>query len=173
LLGALGVGVGLGLQSIVNNFVSGIILIFDRPIQVGDIIDVSSESGRVKSMGLRTTKLSAANGAEIIIPNGSILSQNITNWTYTDNYKLVEVAFTVNAEVATGRIEAIILETLKDVPMVNGDKAPQIFYSSVADSTSKLLVKFWCSIYRTDEVISAARQSLYTRFKDEGISVSI
>ena len=91
-LGALGVGVGLGLQSVVNNFVSGIILIFDKPIQIGDVINISSESGRVKSMGLRTTKINSANGAEIIIPNGNLLSQNITNWTYTDNYKLVEIA---------------------------------------------------------------------------------
>ncbi len=173
LLGALGVGVGLGLQSIVNNFVSGIILIFDRPIQVGDVIDVSSESGRVKSMGLRTTKLSAPNGAEIIIPNGSILSQNITNWTFTDNFKQVEVAFTVTGDIETEEINALVTEALTGIPLVNEEKPPQIFYSAVSDGSYKLLVKFWCSIYRTEEILSTARQELYNRFKDKGFTLSI
>ncbi|RZJ34623.1 MAG: mechanosensitive ion channel [Flavobacterium sp.] len=173
LLGALGVGVGLGLQNIVNNFVSGIILIFDRPIQVGDIIDVSSESGRVKSMGLRTTKLSAANGAEIIIPNGTILSQNITNWTYTDNFKLVEIAFTVNQEITPDKVNSIIIDTLQNVPLVNNDKIPQIFYNAMTDGNYKLLVKFWCSIYRTEEVISSAKQALFENFKKSDVSISL
>jgi potassium efflux system protein len=106
LLGALGVGVGLGLQNVVNNFVSGVILIFDKPIQIGDVIEISSESGRVKSMGLRTTKINAPNGAEIIIPNGNLLSQNITNWTYTDNFKLVEVSIDISGDTTPEDIKA-------------------------------------------------------------------
>lgn len=169
-LGALGVGVGLGLQSIVNNFVSGVILIFDRPIQIGDIIEVSSQSGRVKSMGLRTTKINAPNGAEIIIPNGNILSQNITNWTYTDNLKLVEVAFEISGEITPERINDVIFSALKEVPLVDSTKTPQVYYSAVSDGNYKLLVKFWCSIYRTEEAISSTKQSLYKSFKEEGLT---
>jgi len=169
-IGALGVGVGLGLQSIVNNFVSGIILIFDRPIQVGDIIEVSSQSGRVKSMGLRTTKINAPNGAEIIIPNGNLLSQNITNWTYTDNLKLVEIAVGVAGESATETINAIVLEALKTVPLIDNSKPPQIYYSAISDGNYKLLIKFWSSIYRTEEAVSMAKQSLFISFKDGGLT---
>jgi potassium efflux system protein len=169
ILGALGVGIGLGLQSIVNNFVSGIILIFDKPIQIGDIIEVSSQSGRVKSMGLRTTKINAPNGAEIIIPNGNILSQSITNWTSTDNLKLVEISFEVIGDASTDVINEIVAESLKNVPLVDSTKIPQIYYSAVAEGNYKLLIKFWCSIYRTEEAVSTTRQTLFGSFKDKGI----
>lgn len=172
LLGALGVGVGLGLQNVVNNFVSGIILIFDKPIQVGDVIDISSESGRVKSMGLRTTKINAPNGAEIIIPNGNLLSQNITNWTYTDNFKLVEIAAEVTGDVLPEKINSIILESLEGMALVNTTKVPQIYYSSISDEKFKLQIKFWCSIYRTEETISNARQVLFSNFKEKGLTLS-
>ncbi|MCD0471447.1 mechanosensitive ion channel [Flavobacterium sp. JAS] len=172
LLGALGVGVGLGLQSVVNNFVSGIILIFDKPIQIGDVINISSDSGRVKSMGLRTTKINSANGAEIIIPNGNLLSQNITNWTYTDNFKLVEVAIEVSGEIMPEEINTLILESLESMELVNNTKPPQIYYTAIADGKFKLQVKFWCSIYRTEETISSARQMLYSNFKAKGLTLS-
>ncbi|RYJ36663.1 Mechanosensitive ion channel MscS [Flavobacterium anhuiense] len=172
LLGALGVGVGLGLQNIVNNFVSGIILIFDKPIQVGDVVEISSESGRIKSMGLRTTKINAPNGAEIIIPNGNLLSQNITNWTYTDNFKLVEITFEINGETIPEEINTIVNDTLSNLPLVNNSKPSQIYYSSISDGKYKLLIKFWCSIYRTEETISSARQELYLSFKNKGLTFS-
>ena len=172
LLGALGVGVGLGLQNIVNNFVSGIILIFDKPIQVGDVVEVSSQSGRIKSMGLRTTKINAPNGAEIIVPNGNLLSQNITNWTYTDNFKLVEVTFEISGETIPEEINSVINETLANLPLVTNSKPSQIYYSSISDEKYKLLIKFWCSIYRTEETVSSARQELYMSFKNKGLTFS-
>lgn len=172
LLGALGVGVGLGLQSVVNNFVSGIILIFDKPIQIGDVIEISSESGRVKSMGLRTTKINAPNGAEIIIPNGNLLSQNITNWTYTDNFKLVDIYIEITGEVSLEEINTTILETLDTLPLVENNRIPQIYYTAISEGKYKMQIKFWCSIYRTEETISTARQALYTSFKAKGLSFS-
>ena len=172
LLGALGVGVGLGLQSVVNNFVSGVILIFDKPIQIGDVIEISSQSGRVKSMGLRTTKINAPNGAEIIIPNGNLLSQNITNWTYTDNYKLVEVDIEVAGDITPEEINTIVLNALEEMPLVNNSKLPQIYYSAISEGKFKLQIKFWCSIYRTEETISSARQVLYKTFKEKGLTFS-
>jgi len=172
LLGALGVGVGLGLQSVVNNFVSGIILIFDKPIQIGDVINISSESGRVKSMGLRTTKINAANGAEIIIPNGNLLSQNITNWTYTDNFKLVEIAIEVTGDIMPEEINAIVLESLESMQLVNNTKTPQLYYTAISEGKFNLQVKFWCSIYRTEETISSARQVLFSHFKAKGLTLS-
>ncbi|MBP4136710.1 mechanosensitive ion channel family protein [Flavobacterium geliluteum] len=172
LLGALGVGVGLGLQNVVNNFVSGVILIFDKPIQIGDVIEISSESGRVKSMGLRTTKINAPNGAEIIIPNGNLLSQSITNWTYTDNFKLVEIAIEITGEVTPDEINAIVIEALESLPLINNTRAPQIFYTAISDGKYKLQIKFWCSIYRTEETISSARQVLFASFKAKSLGFS-
>lgn len=172
LLGALGVGVGLGLQNVVNNFVSGIILIFDKPIQIGDVIDISSESGRVKSMGLRTTKINAPNGAEIIIPNGNLLSQNITNWTYTDNLKLVEISIEITGETTPDAINETINKSLESLPLVNNAKPSQIYYTSISEGKYKIQIKFWCSIYKTEETVSGARQTLFSNFKAKGLTFS-
>lgn len=172
-IGALGVGVGLGLQGIVNNFVSGIILIFDRPIQIGDIIDVSTQTGRVKSMGLRTTKINAPNGAEIIIPNGTILSQNITNWTYTDNLKLVEITLSVLDTVSMSKINEIAEKILHEVSHVDQTKPFQIYYSAITEGNYGILIKFWCSIHRVEETVSIVKQCLFNSFKENGIPVKI
>lgn len=172
LLGALGVGVGLGLQNVVNNFVSGIILIFDKPIQIGDVIDISSESGRVKSMGLRTTKINAPNGAEIIIPNGNLLSQNITNWTYTDNLKLVEISIEITGETTPDAINETISKSLESLSLVNNNKPSQIYYTSISEGKYKIQIKFWCSIYKTEETVSVARQTLFSNFKAKGLTFS-
>ncbi|WKL48664.1 mechanosensitive ion channel [Flavobacterium pectinovorum] len=172
LLGALGVGVGLGLQNVVNNFVSGIILIFDKPIQIGDVIDISSESGRVKSMGLRTTKINAPNGAEIIIPNGNLLSQNITNWTYTDNYKLVDISIEITGETTPEAINETINKSLESLPLVNNAKPSQIYYTSISEGKYKIQIKFWCSIYKTEETVSGARQTLFSNFKAKRLTFS-
>lgn len=168
-LGALGVGVGLGLQSIVNNFVSGVILIFDRPIQIGDVIESGSESGRVKSIGLRTTKIDTANGAEVIIPNGNLLSQNITNWTFSNNYKLIDISFTITGETSQEKIMEIITTSLSTVPLVFIDKEPQLFFNSFSDGSYKVTVRFWCTVFRTEQALSEVRIALFNSFKKNDI----
>ena len=160
------------MQNIVSNFVSGIILIFDKPIQIGDVVDISSESGRVKSMGLRTTKINASNGAEIIIPNGNLLSQNITNWTYTDNFKLVEVSIEITGDSSPEAINSIINESLQTIPLVNDTKPSQIYYTAISEGKFKIQIKFWCSIYKTEETVSNARQVLFSNFKAKGLTFS-
>ena len=93
ILGALGVGIGLGLQSIVNNFVSGIILIFDRPLRIGDTVEIGDQKGRVREISVRSSTLLTAEGAEVIIPNGDILSKNIVNWTFSNPNVRVTFSF--------------------------------------------------------------------------------
>lgn len=169
-LGALGVGVGLGLQNIVNNFVSGVILIFDKPIQIGDVIDVGTQSGRVKTIGLRTTKIDTSNGAEVIVPNGNILSQNIVNWTYTNNSKLVDMSFTLQGEISQEQIKATIISSIKEIPTIYSEKEPRLFYNFISDTKYQLKIQFWCNIYRTEAAISEARIVLYEEFKKQGVS---
>lgn len=168
-LGALGVGVGLGLQNIVNNFVSGVILIFDKPIQIGDVIDVGSQSGKVKTIGLRTTKIDTSNGAEVIVPNGNILSQNIVNWTYTNNSKLVDLSFTLQGEISQEKIKEIIVSCISTIPIIYSEKEPQLFYSYISETKHQLKIQFWCNIYRTETALSEARIALYEGFKQQGV----
>ena len=81
LAGAFSVGVGFGLQNVINNFVSGLILLFERPIKIGDVIEVSGNVGEVRRIGIRASIIRTADGSEVIVPNGSLISSQVTNWT--------------------------------------------------------------------------------------------
>ena len=78
---AFGVGIGFGLQNITNNLVSGMILAFEKPIQIGDIIEVDGKAGTVKEIGIRSSKLATSDGSEVIIPNADLISHHVENWT--------------------------------------------------------------------------------------------
>lgn len=144
ILGALGVGIGLGLQNIVSNFVSGIILIFDKTIRIGDVVELSSKKGRVKEIGVRASTLLTDEGAEIIIPNGSILSNNIINWTLSNNQMRVDISLTIkkpfNSTDVVNQIREII--TTNDNVFVN--KEPVIMISPVSRESSNIKIYFWC-----------------------------
>ena len=168
-LGALGVGVGLGLQNIVSNFVSGVILIFDKPIQIGDVIEAGNQTGRVKTIGLRTTTIDTSNGAEVIIPNGNMLSQNIVNWTFSNNYKLTDITFTITGETSREKISEIINTALASVPLVYMDKEPLVLFNSISAGSNKITVRFWCTIFRIEQAVSEVRVALHSNFQDNEI----
>jgi len=170
LLGALGVGIGMGLQSIVNNFVSGIILIFDGSLQIGDEIEINGQAGKVKEIGLRTSTLSTSEGADVIIPNGNILSQNIVNWTFTNDQKRVNIEFSVfGKELDANVINEIINNTIKDVPNVVARRKPVILYTKVTLRSCTLTVRFWSTIGAADEVKSTVMLDLNRAFTDKNI----
>ncbi|MDE1191650.1 MAG: mechanosensitive ion channel [Arachidicoccus sp.] len=144
MLGALGVGIGFGLQNIANNLVSGVILAFERPIQVGDQIEIGGKTGKVKEIGVRSSKLSGGNGADIIIPNGDLLSQQLTNWTMKDLTKSVE--FTIGISYESGDIIAvknIIADTLSKEEDVLATPAPSILLQTFADAALEIKISFW------------------------------
>jgi len=165
LLGALGIGIGMGLQGIVNNFVSGIILIFDGSLQIGDEIEVSGLAGKVKEIGLRSSTLSTADGADIIIPNGTILSQNIVNWTYSNNEKRVVLTFSLwGEELDANVINEVINDTINGIEHVISKKKPVILYTKVTTDTCSLTVRFWSTTSHGDLVKSQAMLQLSAAF---------
>ena len=89
--GAVGVGVGFGLQSIVNNFVSGIILLFERPIKVGDSVEMANRGGQIQRIGIRASVMRTGDGAEIIVPNSMLIASEVTNWTLSDRQRRIEI----------------------------------------------------------------------------------
>ena len=170
LLGALGVGIGMGLQNIVNNIVSGIILIFDGSLQIGDEIEVSGQAGKVKEIGLRASTLNTSDGAEVIIPNGNILSQNIINWTFSSNEKRVMLTFTLSgSEMDANIINEVINSTIKEIPNVVPTRKSVILYTKVTPSTCSLTVRFWCIISKADQVKSDANLRLSAAFASKNI----
>jgi len=165
LLGALGIGVGMGLQNVVNNFVSGIILIFEGAFQIGDQIEISGQEGKVKEIGLRASTLSTADGAAVIIPNGSILSQNIVNWTYSNEDKRVLIRFALSGkDLDANLINEVINTTLAAIPQAAAKRKPVILYTRVAQDSCWLTVRFWSTVNQADTVKSEAMLRLSAAF---------
>ena len=108
LAGALGVGIGFGLQDIVKNFISGLILIFERPIQIGDAVQVEELSGRVKQIGIRSSTIKTWEGAEVIVPNGNLISNKLVNWTLSDQLRRIDIKI----GVAYGTDVKLVMQTL-------------------------------------------------------------
>ncbi len=169
-LGALGVGIGMGLQNVVNNFVSGIILIFDGSLQIGDQIEVNGQAGKVKEIGLRASTLNTVDGAEVIIPNGNILSQNIVNWTYSNDEKRVVLRFSLSGKVLdANRMNKVINDTIATLPDLIVSRTPVILYSKISGETCWLHVHFWTTIQNADRVKSEALVLLNSAFAAEHI----
>ena len=170
LLGALGIGIGMGLQNIVNNFVSGIILIFDGSLKIGDEIEISGQAGKVKEIGLRASTISTSDGAEVIIPNGNILSQNIVNWTFTNDQKRVMIWFVLTGkELDANIINEVINSTVMNIPDVVSQKKPVILYTRVTPQSCTLTVRFWSTISKADSIKSEALQLLSSAFAEKNI----
>ncbi len=110
-VGALGIGIGLGLQNVVNNFVSGLILMFERPIQPGDVVEIGGVSGKVREIGMRATTLNTFEGADVVVPNGMLLAEKLINWTLSDMDRRIDV----NVGVAYGTDPRKVLELLMEV----------------------------------------------------------
>ena len=110
-IGALGVGIGFGLQNVVNNFVSGLILMFERPIQPGDVVEITGTTGTVREIGMRATTLTTGDGADAIIPNGTLLSEKLINWTLTSSNRRLDV----DVGVAYGSDPREVIALLEEV----------------------------------------------------------
>ncbi len=173
ILGALGVGIGLGLQGIVNNFVSGIILIFDRPLRVGDIVDIGDKRGRVKEIGIRTSTLLTEDGAEVIIPNGDVLSHNIINWTLSNNHVRQTLTFNIDRTDNTIDINiADIKEIVKKNQNVMEKKETEVLLNTINNKTTEVKIMFWCKDFNKSSLTSVeVRTAINQHLEKKGINV--
>ncbi len=172
IIGALGVGVGMGLQSIVNNFVSGVVLIFDRPLQIGDAIEVDGHSGKVKNIGIRASTILTDDGAEVIIPNGDILSTPIINWTLSNNQRRIILHFHLKGTVDKEFISQLVKDTIMSTEGVVLDKDPIMLFESIKNDDMRIKIFFWSSnAGKTDWLKSEVRYLLYGKFREKGITI--
>jgi small-conductance mechanosensitive channel len=143
LVGALGVGIGFGLQNAVNNFVSGLILLFGRPINVGDKIQIGEISGEVKDIGIRATVVRTWQGAEVIVPNATLISDNLVNWTLSDDRRRMEIP----VGVAYGSAPAEVIELLTGVARAHDevmeDPEPVTIFTGFGDSALDFELRAW------------------------------
>jgi potassium efflux system protein len=174
ILGALGVGIGLGLQGIVNNFVSGIILIFDRPVRIGDTVEVGDKKGRVKEIGIRSSTLLTEDGAEVIIPNGDILSNHIVNWTLSNNHVRTALSFTI---AKPANAEDLAQDEIRDIVRKNSNvleqREPEVMLNTISSKSVELKVYFWVSdITQTGKTSAEIRTEVYQYLEKKGIVVN-
>ena len=142
-VGALGVGIGFGLQTVVNNFVSGLILMFERPIQPGDVIDVDTLQGRVAEIGLRATRIRTWEGAEVVVPNGDLLSGKLVNWTLSDSDRRIEIAVGVAYGSDVRQVQQLLLEVARSQPTALALPEPVVVMTGFGDSSLDFSIRFW------------------------------
>ena len=147
LAGAFTVGVGFGLQTVINNFVCGLILLFERPIKVGDVVQVDTDIGEVRRIGIRACVIRTAEGSEIIVPNGTIISNKVTNWTYSDRYRAVEVPVSVARGVDPERVVELLKSVAANHPSIAKEPAPQAYIVSFAAGAVSFQLRAWTDRY--------------------------
>jgi potassium efflux system protein len=143
MLGALGVGIGFGLQNIINNLVSGVIIAFERPIQIGDQIEIGNKAGLVKEIGVRSSKIHSADGADIIVPNGDLLSQHLINWTMQDRRKRIEYIIGVPYDSDLDLVRKVIAEELAKNKNISEGAAPGINVNDFGENSVRLKIHIW------------------------------
>jgi small-conductance mechanosensitive channel len=173
LAGAVGIGVGFGLQHVVSNFISGLIIMFERPIKIGDRIVVDDVEGDVVRIGARSTVVLTNDNINIIVPNSKFITENVVNWKYND----ASVRFKIPVGVAYGsdvrKVEKILLEVAKAEKDVLDDPAPVVRFLEFGDSSLNLELRAWSTsaVNRKGRLISALNFAIYDKFRENGIEI--
>jgi len=164
ILGAFGVGIGFGLQNIFNNLVSGLILLFERPIQIGDTIEVGQLMGNVRSIGIRSSNLRTFDGAEIIVPNGNLISNDVTNWTLSDDRRRIELIVGVSYASDPHNVKDILMKVIKKHPDIISDPKPSVWFQNLGESSLDFRMLFWTKEF--DQWIRIKSEILFQVFDD-------
>lgn len=143
LAGAFGVGIGFGLQAVVNNFVSGLILLFERPVKVGDVIQVADFTGEVRHIGIRASRLRTGDGADVIVPNGNLIAGAVTNWTLSDRMRRIDIAVGVAYGSEPESVTALLRSIAAKHPMVVEHPSPVALFTAFGDNALSFELRCW------------------------------
>ncbi len=173
MLSALGVGIGFGLQAVVNNFVSGLILLFERPVRVGDYIEIGANWAEIKKIGLRATTVQTFDQADVIIPNADLITNQVTNWTLSNR----RVRLIIPVGVAYGSDVGLVMETLmasaKTSSNVAKTPAPQMLFLSFGESSLDFELRVWVlDAEERMKVKSELHQEIDRRFREAKIEIA-
>ncbi|MCU0765215.1 MAG: mechanosensitive ion channel, partial [Burkholderiaceae bacterium] len=172
--GALAIGVGFGTQTIIRNFISGLIVLMERQVQVGDIVEVDGVTGTVTEVNLRSSTILGFDGVEAIIPNANLLENKVTNWTHTDK----RVRRVVKIGVAYGspprQVADLLLECMQRHGQVLKDPEPRVLFEDFADNALVFAMHFWLEMrpnVNSAVIMSDLRFMVHRSLEEAGISV--
>jgi potassium efflux system protein len=172
IISAFGIGIGFGLQNIVNNLVSGIILAFEKPVQIGDIIEVDNRLGTIREIGVRSSRLLTNDGSEVIIPNGDLISHHVINWTLSNNNRRIELIVGTAYGSDIGKVKGLLNDLLHNREGIMTDPGPSVFLHKLNENSVDFRVFFWVDdISNTLEVKSRILTNIYAMFYKEGIEI--
>jgi potassium efflux system protein len=171
IIGALGVGIGFGLQNIVNNFVSGLILLFERPIRVGDTLDLDNTGGVVDKIGMRATTVSTWNGAEIIVPNANLISGNVTNWTLNHDRRRMVIPVGVAYGTDPEKAAQLIVDVANDNKDVDAHPEPVCLFVGFGDSSLDFQLRAWTAESAFMRTASDLRFAIVRTLAEAGIEI--
>jgi small-conductance mechanosensitive channel len=143
LVGALGVGIGFGMQSVVNNFICGLIILFERPIHVGDAVELGAVQGVVRRIGIRASVVHTWQGADIIVPNSQLVTEQVTNWMLTDQLRRIDLPVGVNYGAASDQVIALLERVARAHPQVLPEPPPRAFFTGYGDSAINFTLFAW------------------------------
>lgn len=172
-IGALGVGIGFGLQNIVNNLVSGVILAFEKPIEVGDVIELGTRSGVVKEIGIRSSKISAGDGSEVIVPNGELIAQQLVNWTVNNRTRKIDLPVGVAYGSDIQLVADILKQSLKDHEGILDTPEPVVLLANFRNNAIDFIVSFWISdLGQAGTLKSVILIDIYAQLQKAGIQIA-
>ena len=173
MLSALGVGIGFGLQGVANTFISGIILLFERPVRVGDFVQIGERFATIRRIGLRSTTVTTVEDSNLIIPNANMVNDEVTNWTLSNR----RARFDISVGVAYGSDISLVMETLmacaKEHPQVTKKPKPHVLFMDFGDSSLDFVLRAW--VYDIDyrlKTSSELRQQIDRRFREANIVIA-
>lgn len=173
LAGAVGIGVGFGLQNVANNFISGVIILFERPIKVGDRIEVGDVEGDVASISARSTTIITNDNIAIIVPNSKFISENVINWSYTDRKVRFKIPIGVAYGSNTRLVEKLLLEVAAENKDVLKDPAPAVRFTEFGDSSLNFELRAWTTslLQRKGKLISDLNFAISDKFLLHNIEI--
>lgn len=172
--GALAIGVGFGSQNIVNNFISGIILLVEQPVKPGDIVELEGIRGTILSIGTRSTKIRNIENQVFIVPNSFFLEKSVLNWMFSSTVNRTSIIFGVAYGSDVKLVENVCMDILLNAEEVVQDPLPQVVFDDFADSTLTFKLNFWCNIsdHNLGLVRSKIRFEIDRRFKEHNIQMA-
>lgn len=174
IIGALGVGIGFGLQAVVNNLVSGLIIAFEKPVNVGDIVDIDGQGGTMKSIGFRSSVISTWDGGDLVMPNGDLLNSHLVNWTLAGNRKRTSLKIAISYDANLEQCRMVVTSLLEKDNRILKNPKPALQFEQFGSSAIELAIYFWTrNLGENGSAKSDLIESINLAFKEQEIKIPV